>query len=78
MQSGLLVLFYGLYFGVLARDFAEICAARMASTIGVSCLAEQLNCMLPCRAVELYVLLLCVPVTWQILISSTIQRTESH
>lgn len=28
-------MFYGLYFGVLVRDFAEISAASMASVIGV-------------------------------------------
>lgn len=36
-EVGLLALFYGLYFGVLARDFAEICADKMASKLGVSC-----------------------------------------
>ena len=35
MQMGLMVLFYAMYYGVLARDCAEICASRMASTIGV-------------------------------------------
>ena len=35
-EIGLLVLFYGLYFGVLGRDFAEICADKMASKLGVS------------------------------------------
>ena len=34
-EVGLLVLFYGLYFGVLGRDFAEICADKMASKLGV-------------------------------------------
>ncbi|ORX54977.1 hypothetical protein DM01DRAFT_319030 [Hesseltinella vesiculosa] len=34
MQAGLLFLSYGLYFGVLGRDFVEICSDRMASTIG--------------------------------------------
>jgi RING finger protein 121 len=34
MASGLMFMFYGLYFGVLDRDFAEICARRMASSIG--------------------------------------------
>lgn len=36
MDSGTLMLFYGLYFGVLGRDVAEICADTMASHIGVS------------------------------------------
>lgn len=34
MQTGLLMLSYGLYFGVLGRDFVEICTDRMAATIG--------------------------------------------
>ncbi|KAI8137093.1 RING finger protein 121-like protein [Fennellomyces sp. T-0311] len=33
-QIGILALCYGLYFGVLGRDFVEICSDRMASTIG--------------------------------------------
>ena len=36
MDVGLLFLFYGLYYGVLGRDIAEICADKMASHIGVS------------------------------------------
>ena len=36
IEIGFVVLFYGLYFGVLGRDFAEICADRMASKLGVS------------------------------------------
>lgn len=35
MDWGMLFLFYGLYFGVLGRDVAEICADTMASHIGV-------------------------------------------
>jgi len=34
MTIGLIMMFYGLYFGVLVRDFAEICAGSMASVIG--------------------------------------------
>ncbi|KXJ28428.1 RING finger protein 121 [Exaiptasia diaphana] len=34
MEFGILVMFYGLYFGVLGRDFAEICADKIASKIG--------------------------------------------
>ncbi|XP_008209281.1 RING finger protein 121 isoform X1 [Nasonia vitripennis] len=34
MDCGLLFLFYGLYFGVLGRDVAEICADKMAAHIG--------------------------------------------
>lgn len=36
MDFGVSLLFYGLYYGVLGRDFAEMCADFMASTIGVS------------------------------------------
>ena len=38
MEFGVTVLFYGLYFGVLGRDFAEICADKIASKLGVSTL----------------------------------------
>ncbi|KAK8378337.1 hypothetical protein O3P69_011078 [Scylla paramamosain] len=34
MDSGLLLIFYGLYYGVLGRDIAEVCADKMASHIG--------------------------------------------
>ncbi|CAG0887943.1 unnamed protein product [Darwinula stevensoni] len=34
MDFSLLLLFYGLYYGVLGRDVAEICADRMAAHIG--------------------------------------------
>lgn len=34
MDVALLLLFYGLYYGVLARDISEICADKMASCIG--------------------------------------------
>ncbi|EMP26158.1 hypothetical protein UY3_16760 [Chelonia mydas] len=34
MDFGVSLLFYGLYYGVLERDFAEMCADYMASTIG--------------------------------------------
>ncbi|XP_067847802.1 RING finger protein 175 isoform X2 [Heptranchias perlo] len=34
MDFGVIVLFYGLYYGVMGRDFAEICSDYMASTIG--------------------------------------------
>ncbi|XP_025902862.1 RING finger protein 121, partial [Nothoprocta perdicaria] len=36
MDFGISLLFYGLYYGVLERDFAEMCADYMASTIGGS------------------------------------------
>lgn len=35
MDVGVIMLFYGLYYGVMGRDFAEICSDCMASTIGV-------------------------------------------
>ncbi|XP_012922686.1 RING finger protein 175 isoform X1 [Heterocephalus glaber] len=34
LDFGILSLFYGLYYGVMGRDFAEICSDYMASTIG--------------------------------------------
>ncbi|MFH4979420.1 hypothetical protein AB6A40_006129 [Gnathostoma spinigerum] len=34
MDYGLLLLFYGLYYGVLGRDFAHICTDRIACKIG--------------------------------------------
>lgn len=34
MDFGVVLLFYGLYYGVMGRDFAEICSDYMASTIG--------------------------------------------
>jgi hypothetical protein len=36
MDFGIISLFYGLYYGGMGRDFAEICSDYMASTIGVS------------------------------------------
>ncbi len=35
MDVGIMLLFYGLYYGVLGRDFAHICTDRMACKIGV-------------------------------------------
>ncbi|MCL4124162.1 UNVERIFIED_CONTAM: hypothetical protein GTU68_049742 [Idotea baltica] len=34
MDVGFLFMFYGLYYGVLGRDLAEVCADKMASHIG--------------------------------------------
>ncbi|KAM4834296.1 RING finger protein 175 isoform 2-T2 [Thomomys bottae] len=34
MEFGIVSLFYGLYYGIMGRDFAEICSDFMASTIG--------------------------------------------
>ena len=36
MGAGVTIIFYGLYYGVLGRDFAEICAEKMAAKMGVS------------------------------------------
>ena len=38
MDFGLLVMFYGLYFGVVSRDIAEVCSDTMAAHIGVGSL----------------------------------------
>lgn len=50
MDVGVVLLFYGLYYGVMGRDFAEICSDYMASTIGVQELlipqGEELGCVL--------------------------------
>jgi len=40
-QVGTLTMFYGLYFGVMARDCAELCAEYMASSVGFSKAAEK-------------------------------------
>jgi RING finger protein 121 len=34
MDAGLVCMFYALYYGVMARDFAEICTEKMAANIG--------------------------------------------
>lgn len=44
MDFGLLLLFYGLYFGVVARDFAEVCSDTMATQIGVCFLHSKVLC----------------------------------
>ncbi|TKR68334.1 hypothetical protein L596_024329 [Steinernema carpocapsae] len=36
LDIGILFMFYGLYYGVLGRDFAHICTDRLACKIGVS------------------------------------------
>jgi RING finger protein 121 len=35
LDFGILMMFYGIYYGVLGRDMAESCTDRMASKIGV-------------------------------------------
>uniref|UniRef100_A0A2K5RLB0 Ring finger protein 175 n=1 Tax=Cebus imitator TaxID=2715852 RepID=A0A2K5RLB0_CEBIM len=41
MDFGIVSLFYGLYYGVMGRDFAEICSDYMASTIGFYSVSEM-------------------------------------
>ncbi|XFF86627.1 hypothetical protein AB1E18_012846 [Capra hircus] len=41
MDLGIVSLFYGLYYGVMGRDFAEICSDYMASTLGVGSLPSH-------------------------------------
>ena len=36
MDFGLILMFYALYYGVMARDIAEICTEKMVSQIGVN------------------------------------------
>lgn len=36
LDISVLSLFYGLYYGVISRDFAEVCTDKMAAQIGVS------------------------------------------
>ena len=35
MGAGVTIIFYGLYYGVLGRDCAEICTDKMAAKMGV-------------------------------------------
>lgn len=35
MDVGFMFIYYGVYFGVLGRDTAELCADKMAANIGV-------------------------------------------
>ena len=35
MGTGVTIIFYGLYYGVLGRDCAEICTDKMAAKMGV-------------------------------------------
>src|SRR3546814_2306044 len=39
-QIGLLLVFYGVYFGVLGRDLSELCTDWMAQTVGVRILLD--------------------------------------
>jgi hypothetical protein len=42
VSPAVLLVLYGIYFGVLGRDLAEVCAERMASTMGVSPIKTKL------------------------------------
>jgi len=44
---GMNLIFYGLYFGVLGRDFAEMCADRMASHLGFTVKGMPLKSLPP-------------------------------
>jgi len=46
---GGMCLFYGLYFGVLGRDVAELCSDWMANTVGIKVSAAQEKYYDPCR-----------------------------
>lgn len=54
MEFGVTVLFYGLYFGVLGRDFAEICADKIASKLGYTSKGG-----LPSRSLETNICAVC-------------------
>ena len=46
MDIGLLMMFYALYYGVMARDVAEICTEKMVSGIGVNYNSRLFNAMI--------------------------------
>ena len=41
MEAGVTLVFYGVYFGVMGRDCAELCVDYMAASITVSCLYSK-------------------------------------
>jgi RING finger protein 121 len=43
LDFGILIMFYGIYYGVLGRDMAESCTDRMASKIGVSRYLKEID-----------------------------------
>lgn len=43
VEVSLIATFYGLYFGLISRDFAEVCTNKMASQIGVSSVSFRKN-----------------------------------
>ena len=49
MQAGVIIIFYGLYYGVLGRDCAELCADKMAAKMGVRELIDfTISFIVPC------------------------------
>ncbi|XP_001632498.3 RING finger protein 121 isoform X2 [Nematostella vectensis] len=67
MEFGIVVMFYGLYYGVLGRDFAEICSDKMASKIGYYSTTG-----LPSRSLETNICAVC----GQHLIINTVDEDE--
>ena len=64
MDFGLLLLFYGLYFGVVARDIAEVCADTMAAHIGVRLMCVCFCLFFCCYFFVVYFLEMDVCVLW--------------
>ena len=62
MDFGVSLLFYGLYYGVLGRDFAEMCADFMASTVGVRRLQHLLETISNVLLFWIQIIGLCHPV----------------
>ncbi|XP_035298222.1 RING finger protein 121 isoform X5 [Cricetulus griseus] len=66
MDFGISLLFYGLYYGVLERDFAEMCADYMASTIGADRFSQLFWPSLLLSSSSSTVSRACLPSTFQI------------
>ena len=43
LDLAILLLFYGVYFGVITKDIADMCTDRMASTIGKSFHCDEIK-----------------------------------
>ena len=60
MDTGILLMFYALYYGVVARDVAEYCTEKMVVQIGVStqCLkiTEKVSFNIASEASYVYIL----------------------
>ena len=63
MDCALLFLCYGIYFGVLGRDVAEICADTMASHVGVR--TDSLFCTTISLYFKMPLILFAVLCTWK-------------